>query len=192
MNKIIYVLDNNCSKDYNYNIVEDTIIYHFSINGSSNVNINLVTENVKLYYYYSNINYDDNSFNIIINHKKDNTSSELINHGVNVNNKKLDYYINGVVPKNSNKCICNQENEIINLSDGKSTICTNLIIDNYDVNANHGAYIGKFSKDKLFYLMSRGISYEEANKLLLGGFLIPSDSIDMKKINDFLEEINRI
>ena len=192
MNKILYVLDQNEKTEYKYNITEDTIIYHFSINSSSNVEVNLVTEGVTLYYYYNNINYDKNQFCIHVNHKKGNTHSELYNHGVNVADKALDYQVSGIVPKSSSKCICNQENQIINMKNGKSTICPNLLIDNYDVDSNHGAYIGKFSEEKLFYMMSRGISFEEANRLLLTGYLINSDSIDLNKIHLFIDEISKI
>lgn len=192
MSKILYVLDDNKKTNYKYNISEDTIIYHFSINGSSDVEINLDVENVTLYYHYGNINYDDNTFNIKINHLASNTHSEVFNHGVNVFDNKLSYYVDGIVPKNSNKCICNQDNQIINMNDGKSTICPNLLIDNYDVDSNHAAYIGSFKDDVLFYMMSRGISKDVASRLLLNGFLINSDSIDMNKIKEFIEEIKNI
>ena len=192
MSKILYVLDDNKKTNYKYNISEDTIIYHFSINGSSDVEINLDVENVTLYYYYGNINYDDNTFNIKINHLASNTHSEVFNHGVNVFDNKLSYYVDGIVPKNSNKCICNQDNQIINMNDGKSTICPNLLIDNYDVDSNHAAYIGSFKEDVLFYMMSRGISKDVASRLLLNGFLINSDSIDMNKLAKFILEIKNI
>ena len=192
MTKIIYVVDDNENKNYKYNIKEDTIIYHFSINGSSDVEINLDKEDVSLYYYYNNINYDDNNFNIRVNHNKSNTHSELFNHGVNVFCNKLMYYVDGVVPTSSSKCICNQDNQIINMDNGKSTICPNLLIDNYDVDSNHAAYIGKFKDDVMFYLMSRGISREVAYRLLLNGFLINSDSIEKDKIKLFLDEIEKI
>ena len=192
MSREIYVLDNNESKDYKYNIEEDTIIYHFSINGSSNVEINLNKEDINLYYYYNNINYDDNNLNIKVNHNKDNTHSEVYNHGVNVKDNYLTYNVEGSVLKTSNKCICNQDNQIINIRNGKSTIKPNLLIDNYDVDSNHAAYIGKFKDEYLFYLMSRGISKKNAYLLLLKGFLINSDSIDLGKIDKFLLEINKI
>ena len=192
MSKIIYVVDNNDNKEYKYNICEDTIIYHFSINSSSNVEVNLLTEGVTLHYYYNNINYDNNKFNINVNHKVSNTHSEVYNHGVNVKTKKLDYLVNGIVPKSSSKCICNQDNQIINMDNGKSTILPILLIDNYDVDSNHGAYIGKFREEELFYLMSRGISREDSYRLLLNGFLINSDSIDMSKIDLFVKELENI
>ena len=192
MSKIIYVVDDNENKNYKYNIEEDTVIYHFSINGSSDVEINLIKEGVSLYYYYNNINYDDNKFSIKVNHLKSNTNSEIFNHGVNVFSNKLMYYVDGVVPKSSSKCICNQDNQIINMDNGKSTICPNLLIDNYDVDSNHAAYIGKFKDEIMFYLMSRGISREVAYRLLLNGFLVNSDSIEKDKIKIFLDEIEKI
>ena len=192
MAKIIYVQQDNENENYKYNIKEDTIIYHFSINGSSEVVIDLDKEDVSLYYYYNNINYDDNKFSFRVNHNKSNTHSEIFNHGVNVFCNKLMYYVDGVVPKNSSKCICNQDNQIINMDNGKSTICPNLLIDNYDVDSNHAAYIGKFKDDVMFYLMSRGISREVAYRLLLNGFLINSDSIEKDKIKLFLDEIEKI
>ena len=191
MNKIIYILDNNQTTDYHFEIDQDTIVFHYSINSSSSVSVKMKNENINLSYYYNNINYDDNKFHISVYHEKSNTHSELYNHGVNVKNNKLDYYVEGIVPKDSTNCICNQENQIINMGNGKSTICPNLLIDNYDVVSNHSAYIGSFSEDNLFYLMSRGISRDEANYLLLHGFLINS-SVDKDRIELFLKELANI
>lgn len=192
MKEIIYVIDDNENKNYKYNIEKDTIIYHFSINSSSEVELNLVKEDVSVYYYYNNINYDDNKFRIKVNHLCSKTHSEIFNHGVNVFTNKLMYYVDGIVPKNSDKCICNQDNQIINMDNGKSTICPNLLIDNYDVDSNHAAYIGKFKDEVMFYMMSRGIKREVAYRLLLQGFLINSDSIEKDKIKLFLDEIEKI
>ena len=145
MSNILYLHDTN---NKNIDLEEDTIIYHFNINSSSDININLNKDNITLYYYYNDINYDDNEFKIKINHKKSNTKSYLYLHGVNVNNNKLKYWVDGIVPKECFNCTCNQDNQIINLNDGKSKIWPNLLISNYDVEANHSAYIGKFNEDK--------------------------------------------
>ena len=192
MSKKIYIVDDNENKNYKYNISEDTDIYHFSINSSCNVEINLEEDGVCLNYFYNNINYDDNKFSIKVNHLKSNTHSELYNHGVNVFCNKLMYYVDGVVPKSSSKCICNQDNQIINMDNGKSTICPNLLIDNYDVDSNHAAYIGKFKDEYMFYLMSRGISRDVAYRLLLHGFLINNEDIEKDKIELFVNEIEKI
>lgn len=192
MSKILYIIDHDETKNYEYHIEEDTTIYHFSINSTVHVNITLDAPGVCLSYYYSNINYDDSSFSIEVLHRASNTHSEVVNHGVNVHQNKLAYYIDGVVLKESKQCICNQENQIMNLQDGKSTICPNLLIDNYDVDSNHSAYIGKFRDETLFYLMSRGISHRVAYRLLLQGFLIPECDRKKEEVVLFLREIEKI
>lgn len=60
------------------------------------------------------------------------------------------------------------------LSDS-ATIAANpaLLIDEFDVKANHGATIGKISDEGLYYLMSRGISKNDATLLIINGFLTP-------------------
>ena len=190
MSKVIYI--DGLKDKYKFDIEEDTIIYHYNINKSYDVEINLNKENITLNYYYNNINYDDNEYRIKINHNKSNTNSFVYNHGVNINDKKLHYWVDGVIPKSSSNCNCNQDNQIINIKNGKSKIWPNLLVDNYDVLANHSAYIGKFREDLLFYLMSRGISRKDSYKLLLNGFLLNTDSVDREKIKDFVLEIDKI
>ena len=109
-----------------------------------------------------------------------------------MNTNKLTFDVTGVVPKEYSKCICNQDNQIINMDNGKSTILPKLLIDNFDVDSNHAAYIGKFRDEDLFYLMSRGISRDMSYRLLLNGFLLNSDSIELERIKEFVDEINRI
>lgn len=48
-----------------------------------------------------------------------------------------------------------------------------LLIDEYDVIAGHAASIGRVDPDQLYYLMSRGIKKETAEKLIVEGFLEP-------------------
>jgi Fe-S cluster assembly protein SufD len=42
-----------------------------------------------------------------------------------------------------------------------------------DVRCTHGATVGKIDGDQVFYLRSRGISYEEAERLIVEGFFDP-------------------
>ena len=50
------------------------------------------------------------------------------------------------------------------------TIPTN-IVDNNSSYINHEATVSKISKEKLFYLMSRGINEEKAKELIIMGFI---------------------
>ena len=47
----------------------------------------------------------------------------------------------------------------------------NLEILNNEVKASHGATLGSVDPKVLFYLMSRGLSANEAEQLVIGGFL---------------------
>ena len=48
-----------------------------------------------------------------------------------------------------------------------------LEIEANDVKASHAATVGKLEEDQLFYLMSRGISHQQAIQTLVAGFLQP-------------------
>lgn len=168
----------------------DVVIYHYVIDKDVNVNISLNDIGASIEYHFSNINYDNHKVNVNIYHNRCDTISNVYNHGVNVNNKKLDFLVNGIVKKNMSGSVCNQENQIINIRNGKSTICPNLLIDDYNTSSRHSAYIGKFDLNKMFYLKSRGLSEKKSYQLLLKAFLIQNSNLeDIKK---FLEEIYKI
>jgi Fe-S cluster assembly protein SufD len=42
-----------------------------------------------------------------------------------------------------------------------------------DVRCTHGATVGKIDPDEVFYLLSRGIPYQEAERLIVEGFFEP-------------------
>ncbi len=48
-----------------------------------------------------------------------------------------------------------------------------LLIDEDDVKAGHAASVGQVNEEQLYYLMSRGISRNEAYRLIVYGFLAP-------------------
>ena len=50
-----------------------------------------------------------------------------------------------------------------------------------DIKCSHGSASGSLNEDSIFYLMSRGLNYKEAKKLLINGFLLDV----VEKITDF-------
>lgn len=135
------------------------------------VTINLNGENSKVLYNFSTLAHTNQTFIININHNNKNTISNVYNHGVVINDSRLYFEVNSVVKKGYTNSMLNQESRIITMGDNYSEIKPNLLIDEYDVNARHAAIIGKFNKEDIFYLMSKGIPYEKANELLIIGFL---------------------
>ncbi|MCR8634599.1 Fe-S cluster assembly protein SufD [Paenibacillus radicis (ex Xue et al. 2023)] len=63
-----------------------------------------------------------------------------------------------------------------------------LLIDEDDVKAGHAASVGQVNPDQIHYLMSRGITKEEAQRLVIYGFLAPVVSeIPMEKVKSQLQ-----
>lgn len=48
-----------------------------------------------------------------------------------------------------------------------------LLIDEHDIKAGHGATVGKLEEVSIYYLMSRGLTRNEAEKLMINGLLSP-------------------
>jgi Fe-S cluster assembly protein SufD len=77
-----------------------------------------------------------------------------------------------------------QANRNLILSDkARADSIPSLEIEANDVRCTHGATVGQVDDDQLFYLMSRGLTRHEAERLVIGGFFapvldrIPSDSL---------------
>lgn len=190
MNKNIYSKDEYLNLDVKKDEVVN--IYHFIYNSSCQVNINMIGKNAKVYYYLSALNRDDNNCHIQINHLQSQTESYITTHGVNACDNKLLFDVTSVVPKTSFKCICNQDNMIVNVTNGVSKIMPKLLIENYDTSSAHSAYIGGFKDEALFYLASRGISYEVAFEMLIQGFLLNEANKDEKIVQNLLSKVGDV
>ncbi len=65
-----------------------------------------------------------------------------------------------------------------------------LLIDENDVKAGHAASVGRMDELQMFYLMSRGLSKQEAQRLIIRGFLAPViASIPIEGLHDRLEQV---
>lgn len=190
MNKVIYI--NNDSNIFNIKENENLEIFHYVVDKNVDVKINLEGVNAKVIYHLSIISNNDNMCKINVNHSSSNTESEIICHGVNTRDKKLEFNITGLIPKDKCKCVCKEDNQIINLKDGISVIKPNLLIRNYDTFSNHAAYIGEFNKDKMFYLMSRGISKIDATKLMMEALLIGNGNKEEMIVKEFMNKIMEV
>ena len=154
-------------KDSNLNIVKINDVKKIK----ESILFNLNGNNAKLNYLFKTISKDKEKYDLMVYHNHKNTISNIINHGVNIKEGSLKFNVSGFVPKGITKCLVDQKNRIINLTDEKCEIMPNLFIDENDVIANHSAHIGKCKDEELFYLESRGIKEKEAEMLLIKGFL---------------------
>lgn len=190
MNKVIYINDENVDFEIKEN--ETLEIYHYVVDKNVSVNINLNGEFAKVKYHLGILGYGSNKCSVKVEHKFGNTSSEVICHGVNVLDGVLEFDITGIVPKEAYKVSCLEENHIVNLSNGVGVIKPNLLIRNYDTFSKHAAYIGEFNKDKMFYLMSRGISKINATKLMMEALLIGNGNKKEMIVKEFMNKIMEV
>ena len=67
-----------------------------------------------------------------------------------------------------------QESRVLMLSkQGRGDANPILLIDDNDVTAGHAASVGRIDEEQMYYLMSRGLSKELAERLVIRGFLGP-------------------
>ena len=181
----------NTSNKINITLKNDSrVIYNkFSINSGDYIYTLLDGEYSNVVINNSVVNNDDTKMKFVIEHNNTNTSSNLSNHGVNNSSGTLYFNVDSKINRSASLACANQENKIINLVTGDSKILPNLLVDNYDVSASHSAYISDFDKESMFYLKSRGISDNEARRLLLEGFLIGNLDVDDETKKNLLSYI---
>ena len=151
-------------------------ICEICLNGTkSNLHIDLITEEAN-----SNVNLlaitndEKQEFIQYVSHNSPKTYSNISNFGVALNKSTITFDTSGKILKGMSKSKCVQISKGIIMDDNaKITSKPILLIDEFDVVANHGASIGKMSDDSLFYLMSRGLTKKEAFLLVLNGIINP-------------------
>ena len=163
--KLYLVTKNNIRVDFN--ISNSATIYNIT---TENITINAnIYNNAKLDFYLMTITDKKITNEVNVYHQNKNTTSNVICHGISYGKGDLKFSVNGYIKKGMTGSLCNQSSRIINLDEGKSLIEPNLFIEEFDSLANHSAYTGPFDKKILFYLKTKGISEDNAYKLLLKG-----------------------
>ena len=105
-------------------------------------------------------------------HLAPNTKSDIISKSIAANGGEATYRGTVHIAHNATNSVSHIKCDTI-LIDNKSksdTIPKNIVDNNTSV-LNHEATVSKISRDKLFYLMSRGISEEKAKELIIMGFI---------------------
>jgi len=102
-------------------------------------------------------------------------SSSLIHNSIVANDaSKIKFDIYGTIDKTMEHSKCFQHSKGVILGE-KSWIEVDpkLIINEYDVEAGHGAAIGQINQDELYYLSSRGLTENHAKRLIIQGYTDP-------------------
>ncbi len=201
--KVIVEVDPNCQFHlYLYqNLVQTKVQYCYQIGKMSQgtvyklqnapskemVEVHLQAEGASIQYFLKDIVTGKETIDYYIYHDAKETNSSIKNNIVSKEDGSETIQVSTFIPKGMKGCVANQNNRIISNNEKKNEIRPNLYIEEYDVEANHSALIGRFSKEELFYLQSRGISQIDATKLLLQGFL--KSDIENSKMQKEIERM---
>lgn len=100
------------------------------------------------------------------------TKSNIISKSIALNGGEADYRGTVNITKNAehSKSIVKCDTIILDSNSKSDTIPQNKV-SNKTSNIEHEATVSKIDKEKLFYLMSRGINEEKAKELLIMGFI---------------------
>ena len=124
-------------------------------------------------------------------HQQKETVSFIQTYGVLL--QQGDYYIkaNGQIIKGASKSKSHQVSRVLTLGDKeKAKIIPLLLIDENDVEASHAMSIGQLDENQLYYMQSRGLSKNDALRLIAIGYLSPITSIiDDEKLKTYLTDI---
>lgn len=109
---------------------------------------------------------------ILVDHKVGNTFGRVVVRGVAKNGAKVQ--VEGMIRigKDANGVDDFLEMKILLLDEKSQAVAEpKLEIEANEVKASHAATVGKIDPEELFYLQSRGVKREGAEKLVVDGFL---------------------
>jgi len=114
------------------------------------------------------------NFTTSVIHYGKHTEGYILKHGVVKDSATSIFNGIGKIEHGASKSNAEQESRVLMLSEkARGDANPILLIDEDDVTAGHAASVGRVDPIQLYYLMSRGISRAEAERLIIHGFLAP-------------------
>ena len=168
---------------YSFNNIEqdkDSISETFILSAGSNFFKNEINCNLNGKYSSAFVNgifsLNDNKHHeirTIINHLTENTKSYQLIKSVLEDSAKAAYQGKIFVNSDAQKTDGYQLSKAILLNkDSEFNAKPELEIYADDVKCSHGSASGSLNEDSIFYLMSRGLNYQQSRELLINGFLL--------------------
>lgn len=109
-----------------------------------------------------------------ITHLAPNTTSQIISKSISKDGGRASYRGLLKIVEGADNCRSNVVCDALLLDDmSRSDTYPTIEIDAKNVTMGHEASVSKVGEDQLFYLMSRGINEDEANAMIVNGFLEP-------------------
>ena len=147
--------------------------------GKIEVLVELLEEGAECNWHLSSMGTKDSKKEFITSviHSAPHTIASMSNYGIARDESRLIFKGTGTIEKGAVKTNTKQVAKIIVFdpkSDGIASPA--LVIDDNDVSASHAAVVGRLNEQHLYYLQSRGVSLEEAKRLIASGYLRPIEA----------------
>ena len=137
---------------------------------------------------------DKKIFDISFKHLVGKTTSNMNNYGVARDDSKIVFSGVSHITEGAKKSNAKQNAKIIVFDKNAQGVASPILkIDENEVQASHGAVVGQLNSDHMFYLMSRGLTRDDARTLITLGYLKPvstqfSDEVQLK-IENAIQEV---
>jgi Fe-S cluster assembly protein SufD len=175
----IHLLKNATQISYVINVASGSELCHSMIMTSvkkTNISVDLTLAGKKstasLYGFYG-LQADD-SLNITTNqhHECADTTSNLLYKGLLADSAQATFNGMITIDQDAGKSCAAQYNKNLLLSNNARAVSVpSLQVLTNDVSCKHGSAIGKWDEQQLWYLLSRGLSMQQAQQLLIHAFL---------------------
>ncbi len=155
----------------------DVVFADFSnSNISVKTQVNLNQEGASCRWHLATLSNHENvkKFDISFTHHVGHTFALMDNYGVAREKSEIIFTgVNHIVKGAKGSETAQNAKIIVFDPEARGTASPVLKIDENDVKASHGAVVGQLNEDHMFYLMSRGLTKEEARALITLGYLQP-------------------
>ena len=166
-------LNNNNLEELNITLLDGSrLLYNKYTKDIKNLKINIQENNdTTLEFNYSL--YQSIKASITIDSKVlgNNNKCSMNVYGVNDKDGAIVVNATGSVLENIKDNDLLENIRILMLNDSENVIVPNLLVGSNEVSVNHNATISSLDTNYLYYLNSKGLSYEDAKKLIVKGFL---------------------
>lgn len=166
-------LNNNSLEELNITLLDGSrLLYNKYTKDIKNLKINILENNdTTLEFNYSL--YQSIKASIILDSKVlgNNNKCSMNVYGVSDKDGAIVVNATGSVLENIKDNDLLENIRILMLNDSENVIVPNLLVGSNEVSVNHNATISSLDTNYLYYLNSKGLSYEDAKKLIVKGFL---------------------
>ena len=113
-------------------------------------------------------------YDILCEHEASYTEALMQNYGIVLKKAKCEMVVTGSILKGMRQSKSHQTTRLLTFDEKPNIVCLPILkIDENDVEASHALSLGKPDENQLYYMSSRGLSKEEAIRLIAVGYLMP-------------------